>query len=278
MRLLLHTMATPELDPLGAGALAHRLGFAGLELICQAGYPCGIDPHISIDEARTLGARLREMGAPVVALTPHEKRIADEAEAVRPAATPALCRAVEVAAALGATGMRVLAGEDASYGLWPRALELATTSLRAIAEAAGHRGVTLYIENHMDTLAVSARRTVAICEAVDRDNVRILFDPANLATLGAEGFRESFELQKRWIGHVHAKDAVGLGRQRQPTILGQGGDPWRELLRTLRDDGYSGAIALEYERRWVPSLPDAGIALPQSKAIIGRCLRLTGKD
>ena len=42
MGLLLHTMATPELDPVGALQLAARLGFDGLELICQDNYPCGI--------------------------------------------------------------------------------------------------------------------------------------------------------------------------------------------------------------------------------------------
>lgn len=272
MGILFHTMATPDLGPIEAADLCSRLGLDGIELICQAGYRCGIDPEAALEEARELGRRLRQRGAPVVVLSPYEKQIADPNETVREAAVSRLCHAVALAAALGATKVRILAGEEVPDNDWQDALERLTPSLRHLAAAACKSGITLLIENHMDTMATSAARTVAICEAAACDNVRVLFDPANLATLGAEGFLESFELQRCWIGHVHVKDAtVCLGR-RHSVVPGEGDDPWPELFFALKVNGYQDDFSIEYERRWLPDLPNAEEALPRAKQFIKRHL------
>jgi sugar phosphate isomerase/epimerase len=272
MRILFHTMATPELDLIEAAELSAQLGFDGIELICQSGYPCGIDPEASLDEARALGSTLRRLGAPVVVLSPYEKRIADENEVKRQEAVNRLSHAIALAAALGATKFRILAGEEVPDDAWPAALDRLTTSLHHLAAGAQKDGVTLLIENHMDTLAVSAKRTRAICEAVARDNVRILFDPANLATLQAEGFLESFALQHPFIGHVHVKDAVMQAGLRRAVVPCEGQDPWPELFAALRASGYDGDLSIEYERRWQHHLPPAEEALPRAKQFIERHL------
>jgi sugar phosphate isomerase/epimerase len=272
MRILFHTMATPELTPIEAAELSAQLGFDGIELVCQAGYRCGIDPEASLEEACALGSMLGRLGAPVVALSPYEKRIADENEVTRQEAVSRLSHAVALAAALGARKLRILAGEEVPDGAWPAALDRLMSSLQNIAAVAQKHGVMLLIENHMDTLAVSAKRTLAICEAVSCDNVRILFDPANLASLRAEGFLESFALQRPFIGHVHVKDGEVQAGQRRAVVLGEGLDPWPELFAALRASGYEGDLSLEYERRWQHHLPPAEDALPRAKQFIERHL------
>ncbi len=55
MRLLLHTMATPDLTPVQALDLARELRLDGLDLICQAGYRCAIAPDATLTQARATG-------------------------------------------------------------------------------------------------------------------------------------------------------------------------------------------------------------------------------
>ena len=124
----------------------------------------------------------------------------------------------------------------------------------------------------MDTMATSAVRTVEICTAIDRDNVGILFDPANLATLGAESFLDGLALQAPMIRHVHVKDAVIVGGGRRSVVPGTGTDPWPEVVHALQAGGYDGHYSLEYERRWLPDLPPAEIALPIGISFLESCL------
>jgi L-ribulose-5-phosphate 3-epimerase len=276
MGILFHTMATPALDPVAAIDLAARLGFDGIELICQQDYRCGVSPDIALDDATALGNIARQRAVPITVLSAYEKRIANPAADIRAAAVERLSRSIEVAAALGASGVRILAGEATAGPEWQASLGWLVVSMRALCQHAASRAITLLVENHMDTMAVSAARTVTICAAIDHPNVGILFDPANLATLGAEDFVTAFELQQHWIRHVHVKDAVIGGGARRSVIPGTGDDPWPALLRTMQATGYGGDYSVEYERRWFADLPEPEIALPRAKQFIERQLRLSG--
>ncbi len=272
MGILLHTMATPELDPLAAIGFAAGLGFNGIELVCQEGYRCGVPPDIALDAAEALGRAARQRAVPIAVLSAYEKRIAVPEEEIRAAAVERLCNAIDIAAALGASSLRILAGEETADVDWQQAIERLVGSMRTLGQRAAARSVSLLIENHMDTMATSAARTVAICEAIDRADVGILFDPANLATLGAEDFTSSFHLQRRWIHHVHVKDAVVIDGSRRSVVVGTGNDPWPELIQAMQTGGYTGDYSIEYERRWFSDLPNSEVALPQAKKFIERQL------
>jgi L-ribulose-5-phosphate 3-epimerase len=257
-------MATPDREPLDAVILAAALGFDGVELICQANYRCGIDPAASLHDASELGVAARDLGAPIVVLSPYEKRIADVDENVRATALGHLEHVICMAAAMGARGVRILAGEEVGDDKFPAALSRLAASLRLLSDVAAPHSITLLIENHMDTMAISALRTVAICEAVARPNVGILFDPANLATLKAEGFLEALALQASYIRHVHVKDAIVGGGVRRTVVPGEGLDPWPETIAALSRYGFEGDYAIEYEKRWIHDLPSADVALPKA--------------
>ncbi|MBZ9719239.1 sugar phosphate isomerase/epimerase [Mesorhizobium sp. AD1-1] len=272
MGILLHTMATPEMTPEEAIRLASRLGFDGVELICQADYRCGVSPVESEHAVRALGVAAAGLGVPVAVLSSYEKRFAVPGTATRMQAIDGVRRELDLAAALGAGQIRLLAAEEVEAAAWEAALDRFRASLTLIADHAAERGIEILIENHMDTMATSAARTVAACGSIERKNVGILYDPANLATIGAEDFHDSFELQKTLIRHVHVKDAVLENEKRKSVVPGEGSDPWPETIRALYADGYRGHYSLEYERRWLAHLPPAEVALPAGKNFLEQCL------
>ncbi|MFC3321328.1 sugar phosphate isomerase/epimerase family protein [Mesorhizobium cantuariense] len=276
MRLLLHTMATPELTPVQALDRAMELRLDGLDLICQAGYRCAIAPDASLSEARALRAEAERRGVAIAALTPYEKRINSPDPHQRAEAVTALCHAVDLAEALGAASLRILAGEAVADREWQDRAAPMIEVLRAVSRHAAGKGIALNIENHDGTMADSAHRSAEIWRRVSAGNVGIVYDPANLIRDGKEGFPESLDLQRQAIGLVHVKDyrftgdvtpsaANEAGRRSVP--VGDGDIPWAGIIHALRDAGYAGDFSFEYEMRWVPEqLPPTRIGVARSRA------------
>lgn len=280
MKILLHTMATPHLDPLGALDMAHELELDGIDLISQSGYRCGLPPDAPAEQARELAEAAAERNVAIRSLTPYCKAINDIDDTVRSGAIADFERAIASAAALGAKNVRVLAGSEVSPDNWPASLEILVDSLRSLADIASRAGVALNIENHDGTLADDAARTMQIWRAVDHDNVGIIYDPANLVRDGKETFPESMDIQAEAIRLVHVKDYLFSPKypdNRKAVPIGDGVIPWGPMLEQLVRMGYSGDLSIEYETRWVPEqLPDPVIGLARSRDHLRQCLAAAG--
>lgn len=276
MKLLLHTMATPKLDPIGALDLAKKLGYDGVDFVSQANYRCGLEPSASLDEARALAAAAASRGMPIRALSPYDKAINVEDKAVREKAMSGFRRAIEHAAALGAEKIRVLPGVDVPDSKWDSTLSLLVESLRTLADFGATIGVALNIENHDGTMADTAARTMRIWRACGHPNVGIIYDPANLIRDNKEDFPESFAIQAEGIRHIHFKDYVfdpDYPNGRHAIVPGEGVIPWVGIFKELRQIGFRGDLSLEYETRWVPEqLPAPEIGLLRARKYVDKCL------
>lgn len=276
MKLLLHTMATPKLDPIGAIELAKELGYDGVDLVTQANYRCGLDPHAPVEEARAIARAAAERGMPILALSPYDKAINDADGVVRAQAMAGFRRAIEHAAAIGADKVRVLAGNEVPDAKWEATLDLLVESLRSLSEVGAKLGIALNIENHDGTMADTAARTARIWRAVDRSNVGIIFDPANLIRDHKEDFPENLSIQAEGIRHIHLKDYIFSPQYpngRRAVVPGEGVIPWVAIYRELRAIGFTGDSSLEYETRWVPDqLPAPEIGLARSVEYLRSCM------
>jgi L-ribulose-5-phosphate 3-epimerase len=281
MRILLHTMATPNLGPIGAIDLARELELDGIDLILQSNYRCSLDPAASSADVQAIADAAADRRTPIRALTPYYKSINDPDERIRGDAIAGFRRAIEHAAALGAENVRVLAGSEVLESQWEPALEILVDSLHSLAAFASRFGVSLNIENHDGTMADDATRTAKIWRAVDRPNVGIIYDPANLTRDGKEEFPRSLAIQAEGIRHVHVKDYVfspDFPNGRCAVVLGEGEIPWRRILRQLYERGYRGDLSLEYETRWVPEqLPDPAVGLARSRDFLHDCLAMASR-
>lgn len=286
MALLLgHTLGTPNHSLDEALELFAEAGLDGAEVIWQDEYRCGL-PEAD-DGAMAAAARRKadELGLVIEGLTPYVTELNSLDENVRRRDVGRIKSALRAAEIIGAHRMRIYGGtllgnepHEHAERMWPRLVE----SLVELGETAERHDVVLCVENHFSTMTVSARDTVRLVAAVNSPWVGILYDQANLAFTKREGFEEAIRLQAPWIRHVHVKDLEFLHPDRDlvtsavasidkanrihaSRMIGDGILDWGAILGLLRQHGYDGSYALEYEYRWNPEdLPAPEIGVPES--------------
>ena len=275
MKILMHTMACPDHTPFGALELAQTLELDGIELVCQPGYACGIDPSAPLADARSLATEARRIGTNIHALTPYSKGLNSPDVEFRQAAMAELDHCLSLASELGASIVRIFAGAKVAPEDKSAALRRFIESSQKLGDKALSLGLDLCIENHMDTMALSAAETVEVVEATAHPAFGIVYDQGNLDFMRAEAFPLGLELQRPMIRHVHVKDFrwESDGR-RTAAVVGAGILPWNLILRSLDSSGYNRFLTLEFERRWFPDqLPIAAIGVAQSRDVLRTLLR-----
>jgi len=125
-----------------------------------------------------------------------------------------------------------------------KAEQTAIRNLSKAASAAAEVGVTLLVEavNTVDVpgyLAATTADAARLVAAVDRPNVRVLFDVYHSAIAG-ENIEDSLHTYLPLIGHIHIADYPG---RHEP---GTGNLPIAEFIGALDRAGYDGFIGLEY--------------------------------
>lgn len=259
MKLCGHTMGTPHLDPFEAIDFFARAGLDAIELICDPYFHCSITHQLPPATRKELRSRADAAGIAVGCLTPYVKDFAVADVRQREAAVASMKRYVELAADLGCPNIRILAGHETPEAERASFLPRLADSLRTIGDVAQAASVNLVIENHMDTMAVTAQQTVEVVKAANHLAVGILYDQPNLMVCKAEPFEEAFPLQKPYIRHVHVKDYTPVKGGKLAAVLGTGIVPWPKILPLLHQAGYRGFLTLEYEMRWFPT----GIPSPE---------------
>ncbi len=253
MKLCGHTMGTPHLDALQAIDFFARVGLDAIELICDPYFHCSITHQAPPSLRKEVRSRTAAAGITVGCLTPYVKDFAVPDAGRREAAIATMKRYAQMAAELGCPNIRVLAGHEVREAERADYLPRLVESLRTLGDVAKDAGVNLVIENHMDTMAITARQTLEVVRAVNHPAVGILYDQPNLMVCKAEPVEEAFPPQAPYIRHVHVKDYALVHGRKVAAVLGTGLVPWPRILPLLHGAGYGGFLTLEYEMRWFPT-------------------------
>ena len=92
---------------------------------------------------------------------------------------------------------------------------------------------------------------MAFLKVVDRPNLAVNFDPANMILYGAGDPLTAMDLLGSYIESVHCKDARYTRKPDQPWYedcpLGEGDVDMEAFLRRLHVLGYTGALTIERE-------------------------------
>ncbi|MEX0712590.1 MAG: sugar phosphate isomerase/epimerase family protein [Pirellulales bacterium] len=122
---------------------------------------------------------------------------------------------------------------------------------------------------HLETGQEPADTLLRFIQDVERDNLFINFDPANMILYGSGEPIEALRKVGRYVRSVHCKDATWATRPGQEwgaeVPLGQGDVGMEQYLSTLAEIGYSGPLTIEREIAQEPE---------RQKAEIGQALRL----
>lgn len=120
--------------------------------------------------------------------------------------------------------------------------------VRRVCDHAGRLGQTFALETGQESPGVLSR----FLNGVDRPNVRINFDPANMILYGTGGPIAALRALAPDVVSVHCKDAWGppanipgaLGTERP---LGEGSVGIERFVQTLREIGFRGPLNIERE-------------------------------
>jgi sugar phosphate isomerase/epimerase len=122
---------------------------------------------------------------------------------------------------------------------------------------------------HLETGQEPADALLQFIQNVERDNLFVNFDPANMILYGVGNPIEALEVIGRYVRSVHCKDAKWAARPGeewgQEVPLGDGDVGVEKYLRTLNRLGYTGPLTIERE---IPQEP------ARQKAEIGGAVKL----
>lgn len=280
MKIAGHTMGTPEYTVTEAIKLFRDIGIDGAEIVVQDGYHSGISTACTREELDEVKKCAEQCNIEICCLTPYNSYFNDLNDELRNAEIEGLNKVIDACEYLGAHYIRIYGGNlvaGDNYCIPERRARL-VEAMRLLGDKAAAKGVTLVIENHFNTMCVSAKDSYSVVKEINHPNVKILYDQANLSFTEQEGYEEAIAIQQDEVAYMHVKDLVfkeGVAftsdevshpeeskRNVYTRIVGEGVIAWPEILKLVKEHGYDGWLSMEYERRWHPDdIPDASIGM-----------------
>jgi sugar phosphate isomerase/epimerase len=134
--------------------------------------------------------------------------------------------------------------EDPKEALYTEIRDVA----RDLCDHCGNNGQSFTLETGQEP----ARVLLRFIEDVDRPNLRINFDPANMILYGTGDPIEALDVLAKRVLSVHCKDGdwpprdepLALGEERP---LGDGSVDFAKFLAKLKEIGYRGVLTIERE-------------------------------
>jgi sugar phosphate isomerase/epimerase len=143
--------------------------------------------------------------------------------------------------------------------------------LQTLGEYAEQHGVTVLLETHGDF--ADPQHILAVLERTASSAVGVLWDVLVSYARTREPLRQTYAKLGKHIRHIHLKDGILQGGHPEYCLIGEGDLPVNELIELLQENRYDGCLSLEWEKRWVASLAEPEIALPQFVAYMNNKLR-----
>ena len=118
--------------------------------------------------------------------------------------------------------------------------------VRRLCDHCASRNQTFALETGQES-AMELKRFIV---EVDRENLKVNFDPANMLMYGSGDPIQALGTVGQWVVTVHCKDGVGPtqpGQLGHETPLGEGQVGMERFVAKLREIGYQGPLVIERE-------------------------------
>jgi sugar phosphate isomerase/epimerase len=200
-----------------------------------------------------LRLQAEQAGAPIVMLATYTDFTQPDA-AERARQVDDLRAWIEAAARLGATFLRLTAGQAHPGVAEDDGLAWAADGLTACCDDAAAAGVRLLYENHVRGAVWSANdftqpaaRFLEVARRTAGSMLEILFDTANCLALGDDPLVVLAQIRER-VGAIHLSDIRRAGAF-EPTMIGCGAAPIGRILQDMAEHGFDGWISIEEASR-----------------------------
>jgi sugar phosphate isomerase/epimerase len=154
---------------------------------------------------------------------------------------------IDRAAELGAPTIRIFAGDVQKGTTEAQAREWCLDAIREACAHAATRGVILALENH-GGIVTTADQLLSIVKEIDSEWFGVTWDSGNFRS--ADAYAELKAIAPYAVT-AQVKVEIGSPSGKQPA-------DWTRVIGILRDSGYRGWVALEYEEE-----EDAKVAVPR---------------
>ena len=149
---------------------------------------------------------------------------------------------IDYAAILGAPAIRIFAGNVPRGDSEEAAIERCAAGINESLRYAATKGVFLALENHGGITSTPAQMLKIIEQVDDSDWFGVNFDSGNFQT--DDPYADLAKIAP-WAVNAQIKASVSIGGQKQPADFAR-------ITGILRDAGYRGFVALEYEESESP--------------------------
>ncbi len=264
MKLSFSTLACPGYSFADIYTMAKDLGFDGIELRgvgVADGMPFvdvfdGKTPAFSAEKLASTKETLRKTGLGVSCIS---SGCSLKSPARRAANTEELKIYIDACEKLGCPYVRVLGDDNAAPD--GEGDDGAVYSVLAeLSEYAAARGVTMLVETNGVYSDTSRLRT--LLNAVASDAVGALWDVHHTYRFEGESPEVTVQNLGMYIKHVHLKDSYTVDGEIKYCLMGEGDVPADEAMQALSSINYEGYVSLEWVKKWMPDLQDAGVVFP----------------
>lgn len=207
------------------------------------------------DEAEQARRFLQENGVAIACISA-SSRFSSQDEDERKANIESARAHMDIAKSFKAPCVRVFGGYIPEGVERERYEDYMAESLREIGNYGSQIGVKVAIETH-DSFCLG-KEIVAVLGKTDHPMVGAVWDLYHPLRNG-EPIEETMKALSGRVLHVHIKD----GDFERHTFLGEGKVPTLDILKLLKGDGYGGYLSVEWEKAWIPELPEPEEVFPQ---------------
>lgn len=169
-------------------------------------------------------------------------------------------RFIDLAQALNCPFVRVFPDDLPKDQEEQKTLDLIAQGLLDLGNHAKGSGVTVLLESHGKV--VKADLLSYIMRSAEHPNVGLIWDIYNMWTVTKESPKEVYKKLKKYIRHIHLKDAQHRDGKEHYVLLGEGEAPLAEAINMLRKDRFAGYYSFEWEKMWHPEIVEPEIAIP----------------
>ena len=240
-----------------------RYGYDGVELRLLDGEV--IEPTLSQSERQRVKNAFKSANVPICCLD-SSIRVATGKD--QPQVASDIRTFLQLASELDAPMMRVFAGP------WPegwsdgQVYNATADLLNSVTGDAARLGVAIVLETH-DSMA-SYKPVAEVLRRVPNHAFGALWDCHHPYRMGEQPDQVLDALGDR-ILHFHVKDARPNPAARTGwdlLLLGKGEVPVEDSLKTLVRRGYTGWVAVEWEKKWHPHIEEPEVAFPQHAELL----------